>query len=170
MELVTAGAPIVLEPYAPNIHLPSFKEMKRFFERMLMGDMTNTEEANYLTHRLKNGTAMGQLANSYISLYSASPGETGGGTELSGSGYARMAMAAADWSAITAAEPSTIQNSAQKNMAAATADWATALAVGLHDASTAGNLLFFKVLGTSKTVNNGDTPKFNAGSLVVGIG
>lgn len=169
--LIGRGEVAVLEPWQPNIHLPSFKELVRVFrDIMLMGDMTNTEESNYLTHRFKNGTAMSQLTNSYIGLFSASPGETGGGTELSGSGYARLNMVSTDWGAVSAGEPSTIANSAQKNYATATADWLTALAIGVFDASTVGNLLFFKTLATSKTVLNGDTAKFNASSLAIGIG
>lgn len=159
--------PGILVPAPGAVKLPSFKRLRDLLLRM--GDMTNTEEANYLGYRFK-GAAMAQLTNSYIGLFSASPGESTAGTEISGNGYARLTMAQADWGAVVAGEPSLISNSAQKNFAVATADWATILAIGLFDAATVGNLLYFKVLGTSKTVNNGDTAKFNAGALQVGVG
>lgn len=163
-----ALSPGIMVPAPGAWKLPSFKKLLKDLQ-MLMGDMTNSEESAYLSYRFKGG-AMTALANSYVGLFSASPGETGGGTEISGNGYARLAMAQADWGAVTDAEPSTIANAAQKNFAQATADWATILSIGIFDASTAGNLMYFKVLGTSKTVNNGDTAKFNAGALIVGVG
>ncbi len=169
-----ALSPGVLQPHGPSIKLPSFKETFAALRGLLkMGDMTNTEESNYLSYRFKGGT-MTALANSYVGLFSTSPTEAGtGGVELTAGtapGYARLVMAQADWGAVSAGEPSLISNSAQKNFVAASADWPTVVAIGLFDASTAGNLLYFKVLGTSKTVNNGDTAKFNAGALQVGVG
>ena len=47
----------------------------------------------------------------------------------------------------------------------ATADWGTVVAVGIFDAATNGNLLFWANLTTSKTIQNGDTAQFAAGSL-----
>lgn len=135
---------------------------------MLMGAMTNTEEAAYLNYRFRGG-AMAALANAYIGLMTVAAGETGGGTEVAGNNYSRLAMAQADWAAPTAGEPTTIENSAQKLFAQATGgNWGTIVAITVNDASTGGNATHFGALGTSKAINDGDNAKFNAGALKIG--
>jgi len=49
----------------------------------------------------------------------------------------------------------------------ATGSWGTISHVGLLDAITSGNLLFYTDLTTSKTIENGDIFKIAAGSLSV---
>ena len=51
---------------------------------------------------------------------------------------------------------------------APTANWGVVTHVGVYDATTAGNLLFFGALTTNKTVNSGDAaPSFAAAALTV---
>jgi hypothetical protein len=100
----------------------------------------------------------------YIGLYTVAPTDAGGGTEVSGGGYARVAVTNNTTNFPTASNGSK-SNGTTINFPTATADWGTVVAVGIFDASTAGNLLFWANLTTSKVVQNGDTAQFASGSL-----
>jgi hypothetical protein len=99
----------------------------------------------------------------YVALFTVSPSDSGGGTEVSGGSYARQAVT------FGAASGGSISNSADITFPQATANWGTIEAVGLFDASTAGNLLWYGDLTQSKTVNNGDIFKISAGNLTVSL-
>lgn len=59
-------------------------------------------------------------------------------------------------------------NNAAITFPAPTASWGTITHMGIYDASTAGNLLYWAALATSKTVNNGDAaPSFAISALTV---
>lgn len=97
----------------------------------------------------------------YAALFTVAPTAGGGGTEVSGGSYARQAVTfGAPASGVTS-------NTAPVNYPAATAPWGTVVAVGVFDASTVGNLLYFGNLGTSKTVGTGDTVSFAVSALSV---
>jgi len=104
----------------------------------------------------------------YVGLFTALPGEDGtGGTEVSGGGYARQQVTQADanWSDPTAGTQGEVDNVADVDFGAATANWGTIVGVGIFDASSGGNLLYFAALTADKTVDNGDSFKFAAGEL-----
>jgi hypothetical protein len=99
----------------------------------------------------------------YVALYTAAPGDSGGGTEVSGSGYSRKSV-----SFNAAATPGgTTSNSAVVSWTAAGGNYGTVTHVGIFDASTGGNLLWQGGLSTSKTVNDGDTIQFSSGNLTL---
>jgi hypothetical protein len=96
----------------------------------------------------------------YVALYSSAPTDDGGGTELSGNGYARVLSNS--WSTSTTG---TLSNSVAITFEAATGDW-TATHFGIFDNSTEGNLLGWGQLTTPKTVQSGDIATFAIGALV----
>lgn len=104
------------------------------------------------------------MPTAYVGLFTVAPTDAGGGTEVSGGSYARQQTAGADWNA---ASGGSIDNAAIIDFPTATADWGTVVAFGLFDALSGGNLLGWATLDTNRTVNNGDTFQFNAGSLTV---
>jgi len=117
-------------------------------------------------------------ANVYVGLLTTSPADAGGGTEVSGGSYARVAVASslANWAGTQAAASttassgtsSTTSNNAAITFPAPSANWGSVAYIGIYDASTAGNLLFWAPLTTPKTVNNGDpAPSFAAASLSI---
>ena len=119
-------------------------------------------------------------ANVYIGLFTANPSDTGGGTEVAGGSYARQTVVSAltAWAgtqsaASTVASSGTIGTTSNNNaitFAAPTAAWGTVTGIGIYDATSAGNLLFWAPLTTSKTINNGDAaPSFAAASLTIQI-
>lgn len=114
--------------------------------------------------------------NLYVGLLTAAPSDAGGGTEVTGGSYARVTFAStmANWAGTQAAASTTAStgtsgttsNNNALTFPAPTANWGTITHFGVYDASSAGNLLLWGSLSTSKTVNNGDAaPTFSAAAL-----
>ena len=117
---------------------------------------------------LKGTTYPAAPANTYVALFTAAPSDSGGGTEVSGGSYARVAIASSGWSAISGggASPEQITNSGAVTFPTPTANWGTVVAIGLFDASTAGNLLYWNSI-SSQVINSGVQASFAGGALVV---
>jgi hypothetical protein len=110
------------------------------------------------------GTTFSAPATIYVALYTAAPTDAGGGTEVSGGSYARVAVTnnATNWPAASAGAKS---NGTDIVFPAPTANWGTIVAFALFDAA-AGNMLYWGLVTPNKTVNNGDpAPKFAVGAL-----
>lgn len=104
-----------------------------------------------------------------VGLFTAAPNDAGGGTEVTGGSYARVAVNPADanWTAASATDGVTT-NAAAITFPAPTANWGTVTHFGIFDATTTGNLLFHGALSASRTINNGDAaPQFAAGALSI---
>ena len=123
------------------------------------------EFSNYLENALINAvlrnTTYTSPATVYVSLYTSDPTDADSGTEVSGGSYARTA--------VTMGAPSNgvSTNSADVTFPTCTASWGTVTHIGIHDASTSGNLLFHTPLDTSKTIDSGDIFKITSGNLSV---
>ena len=125
------------------------------------------EFSNYLENALIDAvlrnTTYTSPATVYVSLYTSNPTDADSGTEVSTSGtaYARQA--------VTFGAPSNgvSTNSADVTFPTATASFGTVTHIGIHDASTSGNLLFHTPLDTSKTIDSGDIFKITTGNLSV---
>ena len=123
------------------------------------------EFSNYLENALINAvlrnTSYTSPATVYVSLYTSDPTDADSGTEVSGGSYARTA--------VTMGAPSNgvSTNSADVTFPTCTASWGTVSHIGIHDASTGGNLLFHTPLDTSKTIDSGDIFKITSGNLSV---
>jgi len=127
-----------------------------------MTAMTNYLEDNLLNHALRNVTFTSP-GSVHAALFTAAPGEGGGGTEVSGGSYARQAVTFG----VPAANTSS--NSADVTFPTATVDWGTVTHVAIFDAASGGNMLFYGALSQSKVVNTGDTFKFLTGNLSVSM-
>lgn len=114
----------------------------------------------------------------YVALYTSAPTAAGGGTEVSGGSYARVAVSSslANWAGTQGAGTTTAStgtsgatsNNAAITFPAPTANWGVIVSFAILDATTSGNFLFYGALTTSKTVNNGDAaPSFAAGALSI---
>ena len=124
-----------------------------------------SEMSNYLENGLLNAvlrsTSYTSPATVYVGLYTTDPCEGNTGTECSGSSYARKSAS------FNAPNNGVCTNSAAVEFDQATGSWGTISHVGLLDAITSGNLLFYTDLTTSKTIESGDIFKIAAGSLSV---
>jgi len=125
-----------------------------------MAEFSNFLE-NALINAVLRNTTYTSPATVYVSLYTSDPTDADTGTEVSGGSYARTA--------VTFGAPSNgvSTNSADVTFPVATASWGTITHMGLHDASTSGNLLFHSPLDTSKTIDSGDIFKFSSGNISV---
>ena len=144
-----------------------------------MSAFTNHLE-NKLIDFLLRGQAYVPPATSYISLDTVLGDEAGGGTEVVGGGYARVAVPAslAAWAGTQGAGTTaasngtggTTSNNAVITFPAPTGNWGQVVGFRIWDAPTGGNALIYQALTTPKTINNGDDPpKFNAGALTIQI-
>lgn len=101
----------------------------------------------------------------YVGLFTAAPSDTGGGTEVTGNAYARVATGTIS---VTGTSPTTATNSAAIEFAAASGgNWGTVTHAAIFDASTGGNMLAWAALTTSRTINDGDVFRIPASSLTV---
>jgi hypothetical protein len=124
-------------------------------------------KSDYLENKLLDhttGKTSYTMPSVWVGLYTAAPSDAGGGTEVTGGSYARKSTAGTDW--VAAASGST-SNAAVITFVTATASWGTVTHFGLFDASSAGNLLRWAALTTSKTIGSGDVASFPIGNLVV---
>jgi hypothetical protein len=116
-------------------------------------------------------TAYTRPANTiHLGLFTAAPSDTGGGTEVTGGSYARVLLTQADatWTGLPTVGAGTISNFADLTFPTATANWGLCTYIGIFDAFTTGNLLFYGLIsGGGKTVNSGDIIKFLAGNLSI---
>lgn len=131
-------------------------------------DYLNSQILNWL----KGSTFVAAPTTTYVALFTTAPTSDAGtgGTEVSGNAYARQPITSSSgWSAIsggaTAAEQ--ISNAAVITFPTPTGGgWGTVLAVGLYDALTSGNLLYFATI-TSQAIGTGVVASLAIGALVV---
>jgi len=127
-----------------------------------MAGFTDYTEDLVLDWLLTSGSATRPTAW-YVALYTVAPTDTGGGTEVSGTSYARTAVTFS----VSGTSPATAANSAAVEFPEAGGSWGTVVAAGIFDASSAGNLLAYANLTTSKAVDTGDVLRFNTSALTV---
>ena len=103
----------------------------------------------------------------YAGLFSTAPADdNSAGTELSGNGYARQTIT---FGAPVSATGNVrkVSNTNNIQFGPALADWPQAVAFGVFDAQSSGNLLYWDALPTPKIIQQGDFGQFAPGSLVV---
>lgn len=125
-----------------------------------MAEMSNYLENALINATLRN-TSYTSPATVYVGLYTDDPGEGNTGTEVSGGSYARTA--------VTFGAPSNgvSTNSASVTFPTATGTWGTVTHIGILDASTSGNLLYYTPLDASKAIASGDVFTISTGNLSV---
>lgn len=130
--------------------------------------------ANKLIDFIFRGQAFAFPASVYEALYTAAPGNAGGGTEVAGGGYARVAVpctleawAGTQGPGTTTASSGTggeTSNNAAINFPAPTANWGTVTHAGTLDGTGAANLLFYGALSVPKDVYaGGAAPGYDPG-------
>jgi len=125
-----------------------------------MAALSDHAEALLLDWLMTNGSATRPTAW-YVALYTAAPSDSGGGTEVSGNGYAREAVTFA-----AATSPGgTTSNTGAVSFTASGGNWGTITHIGIHDAVSGGNLLWHGSMTASKTVADGDTLEFSIGNI-----
>ena len=117
-----------------------------------MSSFTNYLENAVLNHVFKNSPYTSPTTV-YLALFTVSPTDAGGGTEVTGGGYARQAVT------FSTATTGSNNNTAAVNFTAAGANFGTIVASAYFDALTGGNMLAWDGSGSS-VINDGDTLQF----------
>lgn len=127
---------------------------------------TNYLENEILDHVLGEGARdFTSPSTLFIGLFTAvADGEAGTVTEVSGNGYARTAV-----NFNTAASGSATNDGDVTFPAASGGSWGTITHIGVYDASSAGNLLFYGSLSASKTVDDGDIFQISDENLSISL-
>lgn len=137
--------------------------------------MATLQERRYLDALL--GANFGTLtvpATVYFSLFLTIPDDTGAnGQEVSGNGYARAGFVNSTVSWVDATTGATPFVTSKWNKvvitwpADITADWGQVIGLGIHDAVSAGNLLWVADITPFRTIQVGDTASVPATSLTI---
>ena len=128
-----------------------------------MSSFTNYTEDLVLNWLLTTNSATRPTAW-YVGLFTAAPSDAGGGTEVAGSGYARVAIGAMT---ITGTATAASNDAAIDFAAASGGNWGALTHAAIFDASTAGNMLAWSALTTPRTINDGDVFRIPAAGLTV---
>jgi hypothetical protein len=130
---------------------------------------------NKLVDHIFRGVSYTAPGTLYFALFTSAPSDAGGGTEVSGGSYARVAVTpnstnfANTQDSGTGASSGTsgqTKNLTEVTFPAPTANWGSVTHLALMDASSGGNYLAANALTTAKTVNNGDpAPKFSVAAF-----
>lgn len=137
--------------------------------------MTNYLEKYIRALTYGNQLWAGKPSTFYLSLHTASPTDgtaaevLAANTEVSGKGYARIAIACnnSNW---TIARNVVTNAAVISGGASATADWGTITHFGIYDAASRGNLLFYTAFSESKTISQYGSASFDAGTISLELG
>lgn len=133
-----------------------------------MGSLTNAAEVDILkllTHQ--TASIFPLSAGPFLALYTTAPGESSGGTEVTGGSYARVDTSA-KWGAPSAADPSTVGNNAVLAFPAPSgADFGHVIGIGLLTASTGGTLLEYYAHDFGTILDGDPAPQANIGDIVL---
>jgi len=118
--------------------------------------------SNYLENKMLlhvfDNTAYTSPTTTYVGLFTTNPDEDGSGTEVSGGSYARQ-------SASFAVTDNTATTDAVIEFPTATGTWGTVTHIGIYDAASAGNLLAYAALTTSKSIASGGVFRIPTGDI-----
>lgn len=132
-----------------------------------MGSFSNYSEDKILDH-VTGKTSFTLPTTVAVSLCTADPTDAGTGASQSecanANSYARVDTVGANWDASSGGATA---NAAALSFPEASGSWGTATHFALNDSASygAGNMLAHSILGASKAIGSGDTPKFAIGDL-----
>jgi hypothetical protein len=134
---------------------------------------------NKIIDHLFRATTWTKPAALYLALFTSPPSDSGGGTEVIGGAYTRVAFPPSDtnWTATqggtTGASSGTggqTTNALAITFPAPTANWGTVTHFAVMDASVGGNMLIWDALVASRTILSGDpAPSFPIGALAIAV-
>ena len=122
---------------------------------------------DYLENRIMNAIFKGKTYRGpsalYLALFTAGPDDTGKGTEVSDSAYARQLITFGD------VTDGTVSNTNLIEFAPAAVNYGVITHVGIYDRQTGGNLLFYSELATSIVAGQGVGVNIQPGDLSVSL-
>jgi len=121
--------------------------------------------ATSLLNQVFRNTAYTRPATVYVALYTTNPTAADTGTEVVGGAYVRQVVTFSDPAIENGKQ--TIKNNAEIVFPIASADWGNITHIGLRDAPTGGNLLYFGQLDNPRSILNGDRLRMLVDSIVL---
>lgn len=119
--------------------------------------------SNYLANAVVNATVRNSSyttpTTAYLALFLSNPTKDDTGLECSGASYSREPIT------MNAPEDGLSRNTNDIEFSPATSSWGEITHVGIYDAVTGGNLLYFTELVTSKAIEPGDIFKIALDNL-----
>lgn len=135
---------------------------------------SNYLELTTLKHILQNASTNGAAYDTssldvYVSLHTGSPAEDDSGSnEISTSGFNYNREDVTFGDVTTVANVTSASSNSTVTFGQASNDYSADVThIGMYDALTGGNLLFYGALATAKTVTAGDVFQINSGSLTI---
>lgn len=114
-----------------------------------MSAFSNYTEELLLDHLLTQGPF-------WIALFNTTPTDSTPGIEVPGASYVRQSMT-------FIRVDSDLSNDTQIQFPTATEDWGLISGIGIFDAASAGQLIWYDDLNTQKTISEGDTALYPIG-------
>jgi hypothetical protein len=139
---------------------------------------TDYLENKIIDHLFRTAT-WAKPAALYFALFTSAPTDSGGGTEVTGGAYTRVAFPPLDtnWTAtqggtsgVSSGTGGQTTNALAITFPAPTANWGTVSHFAIMDAASGGNMLVWDALVASRTILSGDpAPSFSIGTLIVAV-
>lgn len=126
-----------------------------------MSSLTDYAE-NAVLNLLFRNTPLAAVSTLRMGLFTVAPTDAGGGTEVSGAGYARQPVT------FSAPSGGAISNTAAVTYTATGGNFGTVVAVGFFDAASGGNMIAWDAI-TSAVVNDGDSLDFAIGNIDISL-
>lgn len=146
----------------------------------MAGNLSDYAERKILDHSV--GKAAWTMPEIHVGLFTTLPtdstaavnGEYSGeptiDTPQTAGKYKRIATTSSTWgSASSSGSSTTLSNILAITFSAAVGTWGTIVGVGLFDAATGGNLIWWGPLTAPKEVVNGDVFQFGIGALTLSL-
>ncbi len=127
-----------------------------------MAGSASTYFANIIMAHVFGKTTYTAPSPLYLAAYTSAPSDAGGGAEVTGGGYARVAITnnTTNFPAPVGGETNL---GVVQSFPEATAGWGIITHFGILDAATNGNLIIWGALGTPQSIGVGDILRFPAG-------
>jgi hypothetical protein len=127
-----------------------------------MAGKFTTAYDNKLMDHLLGGSALSQLANVYLAIYSTAPtGKDDVGVEMASSTRLTIPNNSSNWNAAANGEKHNLLTLQMANIT-----WSgTVAAIGLFDAASAGTRIFYATATTPRAYSAGDTVQWNPGDI-----
>lgn len=117
--------------------------------------------ANALLNATLRATSYASPGTVYLACFTTNPTSTGGGQEVTGGSYTRVAL--------TFSAPSNGATSNANEVDILGMPPVTIKGLGIMDSPTGGNMLYYGTLLTAKTTNSGDTFTVKVGDLNIAL-
>lgn len=126
----------------------------------MAGSASDYLENKLIDHSLGT-TTFSKPTTVYAALYTVAPSDSSAGTEVTGGSYGRQSITFGSASSGSASNDANVDFNGMPTC--------TVVAVGILDASTSGNLLYWGTLASSRSVTSGDSVRIATGSLTVSL-